>query len=487
MVDLAKARPQRHAEPAGDPRAILRVAGVSKSFGNNRAIRSASLEVIPGEVHAIVGENGCGKSTLVKILSGVHRPDSGTVSLAEGGGEARLRSPREAMAAGIGPVFQEVRVGEARSVVENVWLGGEGLFRAGRARKERRRAAESALARLLGESPDLDLPVEVLSLSDRQACGIARALLKSPRLLILDEATSALDISTRDRLFSLLREFVAGGNSVIFISHRMDEIEELADRITVMRSGETVGTLDRGEADVALLVRMMTGSDHLTGAATERPHVTPGDVVLAVDGIEIRAGEVVGVAGLEGQGQERFLLKLREAAGADGAYVPRDRRGESIFGSKSVVENFALPTLREDTRLGFLRPRRSAARLREFTEGLRIKYGRPDDEIVTLSGGNQQKIVVARWLATRPKVLLLNDPTRGVDLNAKRDLYRLLGELAVEGMAVVMLSTEVDEHIELMDRVLVFYEDSCRFEFRREELSRESLVGGFFGEEVSRG
>jgi ABC-type sugar transport system ATPase subunit len=232
---------------------------------------------------------------------------------------------------------------------------------------------------------------------------------------------------------------------------------------------------------------MMTGSDHLTGQATERPVVTPGDVVLEVDGIEIRSGEVVGLAGLEGQGQERFLLKLREAAGSDGAFVPRDRRGESIFESKSVTENFALPTLREDTGFGLIRPARSVARLKEFTEGMRIKYSRPDDEIVTLSGGNQQKVVLARWLATRPKILLLNDPTRGVDLNAKRDLYRLLGELAVEGMAIVMLSTEVDEHIELMDRVLVFYEDICRFEFKRETMSREGLVGGFFGEEVGHG
>jgi ABC-type sugar transport system ATPase subunit len=486
-MDLAKAQPQDHAEPAGDLTALLRVAGVSKSFGSNPAIRSASLEVRPGEVHAIVGENGCGKSTLVKILSGVYRPDSGSVELAGDGGEARLRSPREAMAAGIGTVFQEVLVVEARSVVENVWLGGEGLFRAGQAMKERRETAASMLARLLGDSPGLDLPVERLSLSDRQACGIARALVKKPRVLILDEATSALDISTRDRLFSLLREYVAAGNSVIFISHRMDEIEEIADKITVMRSGETVGTMPRSEADVDLLVRMMTGSDHLTGQATERPVVTPGDVVLEVDGIEIRSGEVVGLAGLEGQGQERFLLKLREAAGPDGAFVPRDRRGESIFESKSVTENFALPTLREDTGFGLIRPGRSVARLKEFTEGMRIKYSRPDDEIVTLSGGNQQKVVLARWLATRPKILLLNDPTRGVDLNAKRDLYRLLGELAVEGMAIVMLSTEVDEHIELMDRVLVFYEDICRFEFKRETMSREGLVGGFFGEEVGHG
>jgi ABC-type sugar transport system ATPase subunit len=487
MADLAKAQPEAHAEPAGDPDAILRVVGVSKSFGSNPAIRSASLEVRPGEVHAIVGENGCGKSTLVKILSGVHQPDSGSVELAGAKGETRLRSPREAIAAGIGTVFQEVLVVEARAVVENVWLGSEGLFRSGRARRERRDLAESTLARLLGDSPGLDLPVERLSLSDRQACGIARALVKEPRVLILDEATSALDISTRDRLFALLREYVARGNAVIFISHRMDEIEEIADRVTVMRSGETVGTMARSEADVDHLVRMMTGSDHLTGQATERPIVPPGAVILEVDGIEIRSGEVVGLAGLEGQGQERFLLKLRDAAGADGAYVPRDRRGESIFESKSVVENFALPTLREDTRFGLIRPGRSVARLKEFTAGLRTKYGRPDDEIVTLSGGNQQKIVVARWLATRPKVLLLNDPTRGVDLNAKRDLYRLLGDLVVEGLAIVMLSTEVDEHMELMDRVLVFHEDVRRFEFKREAMSREALVGGFFGEEVGHG
>jgi ABC-type sugar transport system ATPase subunit len=305
----------------------LRVTDAAKSFGATRALRDASIELSAGEVLCIVGENGSGKSTLVKLLSGVHRPDAGTLQIGDQAVNA-LSSPRASIDAGIATVFQEVLVVEARSVLENVWLGTEGLVRAPRSTADKRTKAAAVLEQLLGHPLDLDMPVERLSLSDRQACGIARALVRDPRVLILDEATSALDVATRDRLFGVLRMRAADGVGVIFISHRMDEVEEIGDRITVMRSGETV----------------------------------------------------------------------------------------------------------------------------------------------------------ARWLATDPRVLLLNDPTRGVDLGAKRDLYRVLLDLAADGMAIVMLSTEVDEHIELMDRVVVFREGRPFCEIPRVGLSRQSLVGAFFGQ-----
>jgi ABC-type sugar transport system ATPase subunit len=465
-------------EQATTATVALRVGDLAKAFGPTQALRSCTFELRAGEVHCIVGENGSGKSTLVKILSGVHAPDSGVIEL-RGQAAGALSSPRRAAEAGIATVFQEVLVVEPRSVLDNVWMGTDGVFATKVPAAQRRERATRVLDALLGQAPALDMPVEQLSLSQRQACCLARALVRDPQILILDEATSALDVQTRDRLFAIVRERVAGGASAIFISHRMDEIADIGDRCTVMRSGETVATLDRGEATAQELVRLMTGADHLAGEVAQRPHRTPGEVVLSVPGLELRAGELVGLAGLEGHGQDGFLRSL--AALPDTAYVPRERRAESLFESKSILENFAVVTLDRDTSGGLISPRRTRARLAGYVDRLKIKLGSSDDLITTLSGGNQQKVVMARWLATDPKILLLNDPTRGVDIGAKRDLYALLLELAQQGMAVVMLSTEVDEHVELMDRVLVFREGRINKELARADLSRQAIVGAFFG------
>jgi ABC-type sugar transport system ATPase subunit len=254
-----------------------------------------------------------------------------------------------------------------------------------------------------------------------------------------------------------------------------------------MRSGATVATLQSADATVDELVRLMTGADRLTGPAPERGHRVPGDVVLQFDDFTIRAGELVGLAGLEGHGQDHFLRALAAAAGDRGAYVPRERRAESLFESKSILENFALPTLALDASAGLVRPWRTRRRFDHYQRQLGIKLGSPDDAITSLSGGNQQKVVIARWLATEPAVLLLNDPTRGIDLGAKRDLYRALIDLAAEGMAIAMLSTEVDEHVELMDRVVVFREGAAFCTLAREQLTRTALVRAFFGQGAGRG
>src|SRR3954464_6794235 len=468
-------------EPLAQQRPVaLRTTKLAKAFGATQALRDCSFELHAGEVHCIVGENGSGKSTLVKILSGIHAPDAGEIELA-GTASGAPASPRQAARAGLATVFQEVLVVEPRSVLDNVWMGTDGVFATKVSVAERRRRAQEMLDALLGTAPPLDMPVEHLSLSERQACCLARALVREPEILILDEATSALDVQTRDRLFALLRERVADGTSVVFISHPMDEISAIGDACRVMRSGDTVGTLDRGDATAEELVRLMTGAEHLTGEAAERPHREPGEVVLDVPGLTLRAGELVGLAGLEGHGQDAFLQRLAFAGGDDVAYVPRERRAESLFESKSVRENFGIATLGRDTARGLLSPKHTRQRLSEYVDRLKIKLGDSDDAITTLSGGNQQKVVMARWLATDPKVLLLNDPTRGVDIGAKRDLYALLADLAGQGVAIVMLSTEVDEHVELMDRVLVFREGAVNKELSRGELSRQSIVGAFFG------
>src|SRR4051812_13333953 len=269
------------------PDVLVRVTGLAKAFGATQALRNASLEVRAGEVHALVGENGSGKSTLVKILSGVHAPDAGTIELL--GEEIQAPpDPRAAQESGIATVFQEVLVAEARSVLDNVWLGADGLVRRHVPPREKRTRAGEALEQLLGRPLGLDTVVEELSLSDRQACCIVRALLREPRILILDEATSALDVATRDRLFQTVGRLSADGVGVIFITHRMDEISEIGDRITVMRSGNTVATLRRGEWTPRELIRLMTGSDQLTEHAREEadaPAARRGEPVLSARGV----------------------------------------------------------------------------------------------------------------------------------------------------------------------------------------------------------
>lgn len=500
-----------------DREVLVRTTALRKAFGQTKALRDCSFDLRAGEVHAIAGENGSGKSTLVKILSGVHQPDDGEI---ESGGELirGLSNPRQAQQHGIVTVFQEILVAPARSVLDNIWLGAESPWRSRIGAKEKRTLASMWTERLLGAPLDLSTPAEDLSLSDRQACCIARALIRDPRVLILDEATSTLDVGTRDRLFEVIEELRDKGAGVALITHRMDEIEAIGDRITVMRSGRTVATLERGGWRPRQVVALMSGTEESENPRhVHREGTDLGPVVLRAeqlrlhrDGapfdVDIRAGELVGLAGLEGHGQEEFLDALRGSGVAQGSvlrvtdageaaissfavaathrisYVPRERGRESMFGWMSIRENFGMPTLRDDARGGWLRPSSTRRRLEDYVRRLGIVMGGPEDRITTLSGGNAQKVIIARWLAAHPAILLLNDPTRGVDINAKRDLYALLKQLTEDGMAVVMLSSEVDEHIDLMDRVLVFREGELYREMSTDHLTRSAIVSAFFGD-----
>lgn len=502
----ARAAPSSRADEL-----LLEATGLAKAYGETQALSQGDLALRSGSVHAIIGENGSGKSTLVKLLTGVVGPDAGNITLA--GKTLRLTSPRDARAAGIATTFQEVLVLEELSVLDNLWLGQDGLFRFRVARERKQSEAAALLAELIGDAvPDLDAKVSGVDLGTRQAIVIARSLLLKPRLLILDEATAALDIAVRDRLFATLRRRVAQGLAVLFITHKMDEIAALAEEVTVLRSGETVAHLPIREATPARMLELMSGRAEARPSAsmhavTRETRLMLREAQLRIAGrpfdLDIHAGEILGLAGLEGHGADlatQILGGVRSpiagsvatASGEDLhgqtafvragiAYVPRDRKSEGIFAPLSIADNFAVTTLSAHTRFGLIDKDKVATARRPLFDRLGVKFGALTDAITSLSGGNQQKVILARMLALKPKILVLNDPTRGVDLATKQDIYALLAELAQAGVAVVIHSTEIEEVLALCHRVAIFHDRTLFQIVDQAGLSRERLIAGLFG------
>ncbi|MDQ1730234.1 MAG: ribose transport system ATP-binding protein [Pseudonocardiales bacterium] len=500
------------------PPAIVEVRGLSKRFGATRALVDGSLSVAPGEVVALLGENGSGKSTLVKLLSGVLSPDDGQILVQ--GAAVRLRSPRAALAAGIVTVFQEILAARDRSVLDNLWLGHGSPVLSRSAVSDRRRLASQAWLGLSGQDVDLDRPLGELTLMEQQICVVVRALLREPKLLVLDESTSTLDVELRDRMFDQVRRRAADGMGCLFISHRMDEVMAIADRFVALRTGQVVGVRRRGEADARELIRLISGRDVESGARRVGT-LAHGSSAVRLEGVSLRPGtkpfsatvsrgEIVGLAGLEGHGQDELIrclagLQVPHAgqvyvAGPKGradeepaavttyrggvargvVYVPRDRKVEGMADVLPIIDNYSMPTLQRDRFAGVLSPRRTKSRFQRDARTVNFTPGR-QDSIGRLSGGNQQKVIIARWLAAEPRVILLNDPTRGVDLKTKHELYEVFRGLADAGAAVVMLSSEVDELVHLMDRVLVFHDGSLSAELAGDAVTPESLVSAYFG------
>jgi rhamnose transport system ATP-binding protein len=485
---------------------LLRLRNVSKSFGAIAALRDAQLDLAAGEAHALVGENGAGKSTLVKILAGVHAPDAGTMTL--DGREVSFAGPADALAAGIAVIYQEPTLFPDLSVAENIFVGRQPV-RAGRridTAEMRRRAA--GLFRRLGVPLDPDRPARGLSIADQQLVEIAKALSHEARVLIMDEPTAALSGVEVERLFAVARSLREHGAAVLFISHRFDEVFALCQRVTVMRDGQWVATAPIDELTVDQLVRQMVGRDVAT--LFPKQDTDPRDVLLEVRGLTragvfsdvgfiVRGGEIVALAGLVGAGRSevvravfgidrydagevhvagRRLAPGRPAAAiaAGLALVPEDRRQQGLVMELSVERNTTLTRRWQLSRWGVLAERRELDAAHRWTRKLQVKSGRLTDPVSTLSGGNQQKVVLAKWLSTTPRVLIVDEPTRGIDVGTKAEVHRLMSQLAADGVAVLMVSSELPEVLGMADRVLVMHEGRLVADIPRDRADEESVM-----------
>jgi len=494
---------------------LLAVRGLTKGFPGVLALRGVSLHLHKGEVLSLIGENGAGKSTLMKILAGVQPPDNGDYLI--DGEPVSIQNVRDAMERGIALIHQELNLAANLDLAANIFLGREPNKKGIIQEKKLREDASKYLKRV-----GLDLPSETITgtlpIGKQQLVEIAKALSCDARVLIMDEPTSSLSQKETETLFEVVKDLRNQGISVIYISHRLGEVIELSDRVTVFRDGENAGDLEKYEINHENMVRLMVGRDlsefydrqiHQPGKTVLKAHeiISPSYCDIPVS-LEVRAGEIVGIAGLVGAGRTELLQTIfgvtpalggeleldgqsfRPSCPADAitagiALAPEDRKQHGLVLPMTVRENASLPSLERDQAKGFLNQEAELKIADRAVEQMSIKTPTIEQIARFLSGGNQQKIVLGKWLAMKPKLLMLDEPTRGIDVGAKREIYKLMEKLAGEGMAILFVSSEMEEVLGMADRAYIMHEGRVSGELSREELSEESIMHLATGSEKS--
>jgi ABC-type sugar transport system ATPase subunit len=485
---------------------FVSLSGMSKSFVGVKVLKDVDFDVRAGEVHALLGENGAGKSTLIKMLSGLYTPDAGTVTV--DGKEQKFSSTREATAAGIATVYQELLLFPELTVAENVFLGHYPRAAGGWIDWPQVRSRTRALLDQL-DTFDLDVDAKVLTLSvaQRQRVEIAKALSKDAKILIMDEPTASLVEADVQRLMQVVRQLRERGVGIVYVSHRMSEIFALADRVTVLRDGALVGTRDIGEVDERQLVSMMVGRP--IDSLFPKAKAAIGETVLDVKNLNhgrhvrdisfsLRRGEILGIAGLVGSGRTELALTLfgmtpatsgeialegkpvriaspRQARDLGIAYVPEDRGLQGLVKPMAIRKNVSMATIERVSSGIFIKAAAEAGRALEAVKRLSIRCRDIGQPVGELSGGNQQKVVIAKWLETNPKVLILDEPTRGVDVGAKAEIHTIMGELVKQGVAILMISSELPEVLGMSDRVLVMSGGTITDEIVRADATPERV------------
>jgi len=511
--------PQRlqTAEPRpGAAAELLNVTGLKKHFGGVKALDGVDLAVDSGSVHALVGENGAGKSTLIKVLTGVHRPSAGDITFA--GRPFAVASPNDAKALGIQVVHQEFNLLGDLSVAENIAIEALPRSRFGLLdRKQMYSRAEQALDAIGLDGVDVRAPVNSLGIAHQQLVEIARALQSKSRMLILDEPTATLTERETQRLFDIVRKVQAEGVTLLFVSHHLNEVFEICDTVTVFRNGRTVATDVIADLTPRDVVRHMVGRD--VEEVSSARDLTAAPVALSVRDLQtsrnphpqgvsfdLRKGEILGIAGLVGAGRTEILRALfgidpkragaveldgqalsistpRDAIRAGMGFVTEDRKDEGLILSMSISSNVSLVNLREISRGGRLRHAAEDRQARARGGALNLKYGKTADAASSLSGGNQQKVVLAKWLANAPQFLLLDEPTRGVDVGAKFEIYTILQDLAAQGVSMLVVSSELPELMSLCDRIMVLHDHQVTGELSRANFAEEAILRLAYGQE----
>ena len=485
---------------------VLSMRNIATAFGKFYALKGVDLTVWPGEIHALMGENGAGKSTLMKILAGAYTATSGEI-LIDGRPHA-IKGPKDALAAGITLIYQEMQLAPNLTVAENIFLGSE-LARGGLVqRKEMINQAQAVIDRLGAQFKASDR-VMTLTIAEQQQVEIARALHRNSRVLVMDEPTAALSSRETQRLFELILRLRDEGMAIIYISHRMAEVYELSDRVSVLRDGQYVGSLTRDNLNASELVRMMVGRP-LSDLFNKERDIPPGQPRLRVEDLTdggkvkasslvVRAGEIVGLAGLVGAGRSelaQLIFGVRRATGGvieiDGepvvihspraaielgiGFLTENRKEQGLFLEMAAQENITMATLERDARWGMLNRKKAQTLSDDAISLLNIRVPHAQVRAGGLSGGNQQKLLISRWVAIGPRILLLDEPTRGVDVGAKSEIYRIMTQMARQGVAILMISSELPEVVGMSDRVYVMREGSIAGELQAGDISQESIM-----------